>query len=466
MSGTMRVMTTQDQSGKPILLRGGRVIDPATRFDQTADVLLADGLVHRIDTKKITAGDATVIDAQGLIVCPGLIDPHVHLREPSGGDGPAHDETIATGSAAALNGGYTTVCCMPNTTPALDTVAMIQFVQARATAADHCRVLAVGCATQQRRGETLAELQGMAGAGAVAFSDDGNVVASAAMMTKVLRTAHAVDRCFMQHCQEPTLTVGGVMNAGALAQRLGLTGWPNIAEELIIARDIMLNRDIGCRYHAQHVSCCGSVELIRTARSEGQPVTGEASPHHLLLTDDACANYDTLAKMNPPLRTQSDVDALKAGVADGTITVLATDHAPHPMHTKLTDFASASFGVIGVECALPLYVKALIADGVLDWPALLKLMTIEPATLIGLDRMGLGWLEVGGPADVTLIDPELKWTITGDQFVGTGANCPFFGSAVTGRAVGAIVGGRLKMSRLGARGASHHSAMTPGKAGS
>lgn len=430
------------------------MIDPASGFDQTADVLLADGLVQRIETKAISDSDAhgaEVIDAEGLIVCPGLIDPHVHLREPSGGIGPLHDETIATGTAAALNGGFTTVCCMPNTTPALDTSAMVRFVQGRAAAADNSRVLVVGCATHGRAGESVAAIGGMAGAGAASFSDDGSVVASASIMRKVLATVKAHGRCFMQHCQEPTLTAGGVMNAGALALRLGLTGWPAIAEELIIARDIMLNRDIGCRYHAQHVSASGSVELIRLARREGLPVSGEASPHHLLLTEQACASYDTMAKMNPPLRTRADVDALKAGVANGTISVLATDHAPHPIHTKQTDFASASFGIVGVECALPLYVKALIADGVLDWPDVLKLMTIEPATLIGLDAMGLGRLEAGGPADVTLIDPELTWTIAPEQFVGTGRNCPFFGWEVTSRAVAAIVGGRVRMSRLGTR---------------
>ncbi len=444
-------MTYADDECRPILLRGGRLIDPATGFDQTADVLLAEGLAQQIQTKRIDSGDAAVIDAEGLIVCPGLLDIHVHFREPSGDGGPAHDETIATGSAAALNGGFTTVCVMPNTTPALDTAAMIQFVQDRAAESDNCRVLAIGCATHQRAGETLAEIGAMTKAGAVGFSDDGSVVASAAVMQKVLRTAKTYDRCFMQHCQEPTLTAGGVMNAGVLAQRLGLGGWPKVAEELIIARDIMLNREIGCRYHAQHVSSGGSVELIRQARAGGQPVSGEASPHHLLLTEDACADYDTMAKMNPPLRTQTDVDALKAGVADGTITVLATDHAPHPMHTKRTDFAAASFGIVGLECALPLYAKALIADGVLEWAEMLKLMTVNAAELIGLEAMGLGRLEVGGPADVTLIDPDAKWTLSQEQFVGTGVNCPFFGWDVVGRAVGAIVGGRLKMSRLESR---------------
>lgn len=447
-----------DTHPSALLIRGGRVIDPATGFDETADVLLADGLVQQIAAKPIDAGGAETIDAEGLIVCPGLVDIHVHLREPSERSaagaspaGSAHEETIASGAAAAVNGGFTTVCCMPNTTPPLDNAALVEFVVQKAIAAHQCRVLPIGCATHRRAGESIADLGSMAHAGAVGFSDDGSVVESAAMMNTVLRTARAYDRCFMQHCQEPTLTAGGVMNAGALAQRLGLIGWPAIAEELIIERDIRLNGDIGCRYHAQHLSSGGSVELIRRARGSGQPVSGEASPHHLLLTEQACADYDTMAKMNPPLRTQADVDALKRGLADGTITVLATDHAPHPMHTKQTDFASASFGIVGVECALPLYARALIADGVLDWPDMLKLMTIEPAKVIGLDRMGLGVLEAGGVGDVTIIDPDLQWTITESQFVGTGRNCPFFGWDVQGRAVATLVGGALKMSRLGAR---------------
>ena len=432
------------------------MIDPASGFDQTADVLLEAGLVRRITTAPLSASDtngAEAIDCDGLIVCPGLIDIHVHFREPSGGggDGPIHEETIATGAQAALNGGFTTVCCMPNTSPPLDTAAMMQFVLSRAAEADAARVLPIGCATHQRKGERLAEIGAMAGAGAVGFSDDGSVVASASIMSAALRMCATRDRVFMQHCQEPTLTVGGVMNAGPLALNLGLTGWPSVAEELIIERDIRLNKNIGARYHAQHVSAAGSVELIRHAQKARQPVTGEVSPHHLLLTECACDGYDTIAKMNPPLRTQHDVNALKAGVADGTITVLATDHAPHPLHTKMVEFASASFGIVGVECALPLYVKALITGGVLDWPGMLKLMTINSARVIGLDRLGMGTLEVGGPADVTVIDPELAWTIAPEQFVGMSRNCPFFGWEVTGRAVATIVGGRMKMSRIAAR---------------
>lgn len=241
------------------------------------------------------------------------------------------------------------------------------------------------------------------------------------------------------------------MNAGALAARMGLSGWPAIAEEIIIERDVRLNRDIGCAYHVQHMSCGGSVEIVRRARQAGQPVTAEVSPHHLLLTEDACGGYNTQAKMNPPLRGRADIAALKEGVADGTITVLGTDHAPHSEDEKARDFASAPFGIIGLDCALPLYMRALIDDGVIGWPRLLALMTSEPAALVGLDRMGLGSLTVGGPADITVIDPDLEWTIAPEEFRSRSRNCPFFGWKVRGRALAVVVDGVLKTSRAGER---------------
>lgn len=437
-----------------ILIRGGRVIDPARRFDQVADVLLADGVIQQISVtpgtlKAATIEGATIIDAEGCIVSPGLLDIHVHLREPSHNS--LHRETIASGSASALSGGFTTVCCMPNTNPALDSAAMVEFIHHRAAQADGARIHVVGCASKNRKGEELAEIGSMAKVGAVAFSDDGEVVADAGLMHKVLRTVKAHDRVFMQHCQEPSLTRGGVMNAGALAVKLGLGGWPAMAEEIIIERDVRLNRDIGCRYHAQHVSSGGSIEILERAQKAGQPVTGEVAPHHLLLTEDACAAYDTSAKMNPPLRTQRDINQLKEAVARGVITVLATDHAPHPPETKNTDFASASFGIVGLDCALPLYAKALIEDGVLDWPQMLALMTVNSAKLVGLDADGRGSLTSSLSSDVTIIDPNLAWVIDANEFRSAGRNCPFHGWNVRGRAIAAVVGGRMKMQRLGDR---------------
>jgi dihydroorotase len=451
-----------------ILIRGGRVIDPSSGFDETADVVIADGVVQEITNHrggergglKSAGRESRTIDAEGCIVCPGLIDIHVHFREPHSAPGAApgaHRETIASGVASAINGGFTTVCVMPNTSPPLDSPAMVEFIHHKAALADLSRVFVVGCATKGRKGEEPAEIgtmsraPGAPGGGAVGFTDDGECVHDAGVMSKVLRTIKSVDSVFMQHCQEPTLTRGGVMNAGALATRLGLTGWPAVAEEIIIERDVRLNREIGCRYHAQHVSSGASVDIIRRARAENQPVTGEVSPHHLLLTEDACANYDTNAKMNPPLRTRRDIDQLKHGVADGTITVLATDHAPHLPETKNADFSSASFGIVGLDCALALYAKALIDDGVLDWPAMLAMMTISPARLVGVDRHGLGRLNVGGPADITVIDPDLPWTITATDFKSAGRNCPFDGWNVKGRAVAAIVGGRVKLTRVAER---------------
>ena len=420
-----------------IYIQGGRVIDPESGFDQTADVLISDGVIAQIGRISKPA-NAKHIEAEGCIVSPGLIDIHVHLREPD----PNHDETIKTGTAAAIQGGFTTICCMPNTNPPLDTASMVKFVQNQAQQANAARVFVVGCATQGRLGQQLAAIKAMADAGAIAFSDDGDCVADSAIMRKVLETVKEVNGCFMQHCQDPALTVDAVMNAGVMATKLALTGWPSIAEESIIERDIRLNSAIGCRYHAQHLSSGNSVDIIRRARADNQPVTAEVSPHHLLLTQDLCDDYNTMAKMNPPLRSQTDINLLKQGVADGTITILCTDHAPHQLHRKQTTFADAAFGIVGLECALPLYIKALIEDNVIDWPAMLGMMTITPARLVGLNRLGLGSLAVGGPGDVTVIDPQLKWTIISQEFASKGQNCPFDGWEITGKAIATIVSGR------------------------
>lgn len=430
-----------------LLLQGGRVIDPASGLDATGDVLVIDDRVAAIETRGPVALPPGLpaperLDVSGCIVCPGLIDPHVHLREPGG----EHKETLESGTAAAAAGGFTTVCCMPNTRPALDTATLVEFIHLKAERIGRSRVFVVGAATVGRQGEQLAPIGSMAAAGAVGFSDDGDVVASAGMMHRVLLACRSAGRPFMQHCQEPTLTVGGVMNAGALSARLGLRGWPRLAEELIIERDVRINRDIGCAYHVQHLSSGGSVALVRAARERGEPVTAEVSPHHLLLTEEACTAYDTNAKMNPPLRSADDIRQLKEGVADGTITILATDHAPHALHEKAVDFDSAAFGIIGLECALPLYRQALIDEGVIDWPRLIALMTIEPARLVGLDSVGIGMLRAGGPADLTVIDPDASWTIRADQFRSLSRNCPFDGWTVRGRAIETIVKGRRAWS--------------------
>ncbi len=465
-----------------LLITGARIIDPATSLDEIGDVAIADSLIAAVAPRRThksglsASGAERVIDAEGLILTPGLIDPHVHLREPGGED----QETIATGTTAAVAGGFTSVCCMPNTTPAIDDDAMVEFVYRQAQLTAHCRVFPVGAVSKGRKGEDLAEIMLMAGAGAVGFTDDGDGVASAGLMSKALTYIKPTGMALMQHCQEPTLTRGAVMHSGSVSTRLGLTGWPRVAEEVMIERDVRLNRGIGCRYHVQHLSSGGSVEIIRRARSEKQPVSAEVSPHHLLLTHDEVdthGGYWTAAKMNPPLRERSDIKAILEGVADGTITVLATDHAPHTPERKALDFDNAPFGIIGLETALALYIEALIAPGVIDWPRLVAMLTIEPARLCLLDQLdtthapsasgpaaglGLGRLHVGSAGDVTLIDPELKWTISPGDLVGKSRNTPFLGRPVKGRAVATIVGGEVRMERL--LGRAVQSRQTAGRA--
>jgi dihydroorotase len=426
-----------------LLIVGGRVLDPASGMDQGADVAVVDGRIAAIGPKLPRSAADEVINAAGCLVTPGLIDPHVHLREPGG----EHKETLATGGAAGVAGGFTTLCCMPNTIPALDTPELVHFVLSRARETSPCRIFPVPAATKGRKGEELTEIGLMARAGAVGFSDDGDCIASAGMMARVLDAVSATGLAFMQHCQEPTLTRGAAMHAGSISMRLGLGGWPRVAEEIIIERDIRLAKAAGpsCRYHVQHISSGESVDLIRRARAAGQTtVTAEASPHHLLLTHEACDGYNTLAKVNPPLREAADVEAVRRGVADGTITVLATDHAPHSADEKSLPFEDAPFGLVGLETALALYAEALVHTGLIGWPRLIQLMTIEPAKLCSLTGMGLGTLKVGGPADITVIDPNVDWTITPADLRGKSKNTPFLGRKVKGRAIATVVGGAVK----------------------
>ena len=429
-----------------LLLAGGRVLDPESGLDTTADVLIEDGEVVAIETTPGKLDDRATErrDVDGLLVCPGLVDPHVHLREP----GQGAKETIETGTASAVAGGFTTVCCMPNTSPTLDSVDQVDWVSMRAREKGRCRVFVAAAATLGRQGTALAPMHAMREAGAVAFTDDGDGIADAVMMRRVLQTCASLGTAFMQHCQEPTLTRGAQMHEGAVSARLGLVGWPRVAEELMLERDLRLDREIGARYHAQHLSSGGSVEILRRAQADGVPATGEVSPHHLLMTDEACDGFDTHAKMNPPLREESDRQALVQGVADGVITVLATDHAPHTEAEKAEPFEQAPLGIIGVECALPLYAEALVASGAIDWPRLIALMTIEPARLLGLDSEGIGRLQVGGPADLTVIDSTCEWTIDAADFASKARNCPFDGRRVSGRAVFTLIGGRIACDRL------------------
>ncbi len=426
-----------------VLIRAARVIDPASGMDQIADIAIAAGSIEAIGSDMDTIGYDRVIEGEGMILSPGLIDPHVHLREP----GQMHKEDIESGTNAAVTGGFTTVCCMPNTSPALDSPEMIEFVRSRAEQVGHCRVFSVAAATQGRKGQRLAEIGLCLDAGAVGYSDDGDVIESASMMKSVLQAVKTTGKCFMQHCQELTLTSGAVMHAGTVSAKLGHKGWPREAEEIIIERDIRLNKSIGCHYHIQHMSSGNSVEIVARAQREGIPVTCEASPHHLLLTHEAIETQGTMAKMNPPLREQSDIDALKQGIADGIITILATDHAPHTNDEKRDTLAGAPFGIIGLESALGLYHKALVETGIIDWPKLIELLTINPARLCGLDSMGLGSITVGGPADLTLIDPDCSWTLGESDLVGKSQNTPFLGWTMGTRSVMTIVGGDIRNER-------------------
>lgn len=417
-----------------LLIRNGTVIDPSQKLQSKLDVLVEDGKVVKLG-EKLKGGDR-VIDASGQYVVPGLIDLHVHLREP----GDEEEETIASGSAAAVAGGFTSIVCMPNTKPPLDNEGQITFVLREAQVVNLCNVYPSGAITKGREGKELAEMGSMLEQGAIAFTDDGVGVRDPAVMRKAMQYARMFDAMLMQHCEEPSLS-GGAMNAGLVATTLGLPGIPSEAEELMIARDILLNRSIGCRYHVQHISTAGAVELVRQAKREGQRVTAEATPHHLLLTDECCRGYDTNFKMSPPLRTADDVKAVISGVVDGTIDVLATDHAPHLAEEKELEFPFAPNGILGMECALPLYVKALVEPGHIDWMKLIDLMSTQPARVLGLNK---GTLAAGADADITIIDPSLSWTIDPNQFKSKSRNCPFAGWKVNARATATIVAGDIK----------------------
>lgn len=422
-----------------LVIKNGRVIDPSQDMDEVTDVKIIDGKIASLgaDESQVSSREAQVIDAKNKIVCPGLIDMHVHLREPGNEDA----ETIASGCAAAVAGGFTSIACMPNTEPAVDTEALIDFIYRQATRAGLCNVYPIGAITKGRQGRELAEIGQMVRAGAVAFSDDGCGVANPAVMYRAMQYATMFDKPIIQHCEDPDLARGGCVNAGITATRLGLPGIPAIAEEMMIQRDLLIAQNTGAHYHVAHISTAGSVQLIREAKQRGIAVTSEVCPHHLLFTEECVATYDTNYKMNPPLRAQHDVDACIAGVADGTIDCLVTDHAPHGPQEKEFDFQTAPFGIIGLEVALPLLAEALVAPGHLDWSGLINKMTIGPANVLGLDK---GTLRTGADADVTIFDPEEHWVVDEAQFYSRSRNCPYGGRSLTGRVCHTIVGGQIK----------------------
>ncbi len=428
---------TGNEAVRTIHISGGRIIDPAQQIDSIGDLWISRGRILPLGSGY---EDAEIsIDAKGMLVCPGLIDVHVHLREP----GNEEDETIATGSSAALAAGVTSVACMPNTMPAIDSQAAAEFVVLQAQRARQANVYPVGAVSKGRKGEELAELGQLVAGGAVAFTDDGSPVASASLMRRALEYAKMFDRVIMQHCQVPELTSGGVMNEGLVSMRLGLAGMPAAAEDIMVARDIRLAEITGGRLHIQHISTARSVELVREGQRRGVRVTAEACPHHFTLTDEELNVFDSNFKMNPPLRTWSDVEAVIEGLKDNTISIIATDHAPHSVEKKMREIDQAPFGIVGLETLIPITVKSLIEPGYLSWPDVVRKLTCNPAALLGIPK---GTLRAGSDADVTIIDPELEWTIDPDQFRSKSRNTPFGGWKVRGRAHTVIVAGEVRFS--------------------
>ncbi len=422
-----------------VLIKGGRVIDPANNLDDVCDVLIIDGKVAEIGhfNGAVAKSVERVIDATGKLVTPGLIDIHVHFREP----GDEEEETIASGSGAAVAAGYTSVVCMPNTDPTIENETDIEYVHRKGRQARKTHVYVMGAITKNREGVELAEMGLMAEAGARGFTDDGTGVQDVSVMLRALKYAKMFDRVVAQHCQDDRIVGQGVMNSGYYSTILGLPGMDTLAEEGMLWRDIQLIRKTGVRYHAQHISTAGAVELIRQAKKDSLPVTCEVTPHHLLLTEEMCAEYDTNYKVNPPLRSRKDVDALKQAIADGLVDALATDHAPHLQSEKELEFLAAPFGIASLECALGLYVKALVETKILDWPGLIRLMTVNPAGIIGIDK---GTLGRGRQGDVTIIDPDAEWVVDVNKFVSKSRNCPYHGWKIKGKVEKTIVGGEIR----------------------
>jgi len=418
------------------LIRGGTLVDPVARTATPGDLLVEDGRIVATGAPgTLAAGDAAEVGARGLLVLPGLVDMHVHLREP----GHEYKETIATGVKAAVAGGFTSVACMANTEPVNDSAAVTQFIIERARIAGGARVYPIGALSLGLKGERLAEIGEMHRAGIVAVSDDGRPVMHAGLMRRALEYTRMFGLPVIAHEEDVHLANGGVMNEGATALRLGLRGTPAAAEEVMIARDLALVRLTGGRLHVAHISTAGAVALIREAKAQGLAVTAEVTPHHLFLTEEVVEGYGTDAKMAPPLRTKADVDALRAALADGTIDAIATDHAPHHRDEKEVEFESAANGIVGLETALPLALR-LVAEGVADLPTIVARMTVGPARILGLPA---GTLAAGAEADVTLVDPTRRWRVEARSFRSKGRNTPFEGWDVVGRAVAVLVGGRL-----------------------
>jgi len=417
-----------------IIIKNGRVIDPG-RINGPADVLIENGKIAAVGPGLKSPAGAAVIDAAGRWVLPGFVDLHVHFREP----GFEYKETIATGAAAAVAGGFTSVCCMPNTQPVNDNQSVTEFILDKARVAGLAHVFPIGAITKGSEGKELAEFGDLRAAGCVAVSDDGKPVMNGMVMRRALEYARAFDLPVVDHCECTHLSEGGCMHEGQVATEMGLHGIPSASEDVMVARNLALAELTGGRLHLAHLSTAGSVRMVREAKARGIRVTAEACPHHFLLTEEAVREFNTNAKMNPPLRSRKDVEAVKAGLKDGTIDVIATDHAPHAAFEKEREFDYAPFGIVGLETAWGLAL-VLVEEGVLTVEQVVSALTIQPARAFGLAK---GTLAVGADADVTIVDPEAQWVVDPGQFKSKGRNTPFAGWKLKGRVVSTLVGGRV-----------------------
>ena len=426
---------------KSLLIRGGRIIDPSQQVDAIGDLFIADGKVRWLSTQGTFSApeNCPVVYARGMVVCPGFIDIHCHLRQP----GFEEKETIATGTRAAAKGGFTTVCCMPNTDPPVDTGATVEYILSVAANEGIVHVLPVGCVTKGRAGSELADLGELSTSGVIAFSDDGNPIADSSLMRRALEYSRDSGLPVIDHCEDTSLSKAGVMNEGTVANRLGLKGIPAAAEESMVARDIELARVTGGRLHIAHVSTAGSVALIRRAKEGGIPLTAEVTPHHLTMTEERITSpsgYDTNAKVNPPLRTARDVQALIAGLKEGVIDAIATDHAPHTDADKRCEFENAAFGISGFETALGSLME-LVHRGRIDLVTLISKLTFEPAKVLRKNDMGA--LKVGAPGDVTIFNPDAEWVVDPSAFASKGKNTPLAGDTLKGKVMATIYGGEV-----------------------
>ena len=426
-----------------LLIGGGRIIDPSQGINVVGDLFISEGKIAWLSTQP--AGplpeNHQVIQARGMVVCPGFIDLHCHLRQP----GFEEKETIATGTRAAAKGGFTSVCCMPNTKPPVDKAAVVEYVKSVAAKEGIVRVLPIGCITEGREGSELADFGELSVSGVVAFSDDGSPVMDSSIMRSALGYSQESGLPIIDHCEDPTFSQDGVMNEGLVSARLGLKGIPACAEESMVARDIRLARLVGGRLHIAHVSTAGSVELIRSAKEEGIPITAEVTPHHLTLTEEKVVGYNTNAKVNPPLRTAEDVESLISGLKEGVLDAIATDHAPHTGKDKDCDFTTAAFGISGFETALG-SLMGLVHRGKLDLVTLISKLTHEPASF--LRRSDLGTLKPGAQADVVIFDPNAEWAVNPDEFVSKGKNTPLASAVLKGKVIATVYGGVVVYSSM------------------